>query len=922
MIRFVTAILASFIALMVLLVPAYSQTSGKIAGMILDAVSGDPMIDANLVIRGTSLGASTDLDGRFFILLVPPGDYTVAASYLGYRTTVIENVSVSTDRTTTLDIEMAPTALEAAEEVIYTAERPLIRKDQTSMESRVRAEELETMPVQDLEDVLDMQPGVIRDADGDIHIRGGRASEVSYLVNGISITDDYNKTQALDVANEAVSELQVISGTFNAEYGNAMSGVINLVTKSGSNQFHGTVETESGDYVSKRTDIFPYIDEIAPASITNQTLNLSGPIIRNKLTFFASLRQSKNEGWIYGTRRYLPQGRTAVVEGDTLEVSGDGAAVPMNDSRSTNGQVALRWQIAPNLILKTDFLGSISNSRNYSHDYRYNPNGYGYTDSYGLTEMAKLTYMLSDRSFIEFSFANRNNGSEYSLYDDPDDPRYVHPDSATYPSYAFSKAGTDLTFFERSTMSRIAKVNWTSQIDYKHQVKSGVEFQADEIFYDDFDLIPAENDDGQEIVPFKPEITPISQLTHDRYTRTPRKFAVFLQDKIEYESVVINVGLRLDWFEPRGKIPVDPQDPNVYQPLKLEHKYKDTDGNGAIDLSEQVSENEFSLEERRSFWYNDTTPKSQLSPRLGIAYPITDKGVIHFSYGIFQQIPEYSLLYDEDERKLSEGAGVYGPFGYPDLNPQRTTMYELGLSQQLNDRLAVYITGFIRDIRDWISTSATIPTSVASVSYTTRINRDLANVRGVTARVEGQLSTSLRVTADYTLQIAEGTNSAPEDEFWAQLEGAEPTKQLTPLNWDQRHTFNLTAHYSSEAYGLTLLGRYNSGQPYTPTILTGERTGRSIIAGLAENSRRMPPRFTVDLFAYRVLNVIGGRIRISAQVRNLFDSDSPRSVFTDTGLPDYTINEDLVVGADEGYFTRPDYYSEPRSILLGVRYEF
>jgi len=902
--------------------PSFSQTGGKIAGRVVDATNDAAMVNANVLIRGTTFGASTDLDGQYFILRVPPGTYTLEVSYVGYKTSVIEDVSVSTDLTTTMNVRMTPTAI-AGEEVVYTAERPLVRRDQTSMESHVRSEDIEVMPVETVDDVLDMQAGVTRDAAGGLHIRGGRTTEVSYLVNGISITDDYNKGQALEVANEAVEELQVISGAFNAEYGNAMSGIINLVTKGGSNVYTGRVEAQFGDYVSSRTEIFPHINSLSPTAATNLTATLSGPILHDKLTFFLSARRSQNEGWMYGERRYLPQGRARVVNDTTvIATPGDGTWVPMNDDGTTNGQVVLQWQIAPEMVLKTDFLGSIRKGRNYSQDYRYNPDGLGYDHDYGHTEMSKLTYMFSNKTFLEASLANRENGRSYSLYDSPTDSRYVHPDSSLHPSYTFMTAGTDPSFFDRTTTSRIAKVDWTSQVNLKHQVKSGIDVQLDRIFYEDYDLIPARTGSGQEIVPYRPSVPAVSETDHDRYVRTPRKFAGYLQDKIEFESVVINIGLRYDWFDPQGKLPNDEKDPNIYHPLKLSHKYHDLNGNGAIDLEEQVPENEFSLAEREAFWYHSTTTKTQLSPRFGIAYPITDKGVIHFSYGIFQQIPEYSLLFDSDQRKLSESSDIYGPFGNPDLNPQRTTMYELGLAQQLTDQLAVNITGFSRDIRDWISSSAQIPTYVAGVSYVTYINRDLATVRGATIQLDGRLSSRIRVTGDYTLQLAEGTNSAPEDEYWAQRNEAEPTKVLTPLTWDQRHTLNVTAQYGGETYGLTLLGRYDSGHPYTPQILTGQRTGRSIIAGLAENSRRMPPRFDIDLYAYRAFTFGGSKFQLSVQVKNLLDAGNPTSVFTDTGLPDYTVNEELVAGADKGYFVRPDYYSEPRSVLLGVRYEF
>ena len=245
------------------------------------------------------------------------------------------------------------------------------------------------------------------------------------------------------------------------------------------------------------------------------------------------------------------------------------------------------------------------------------------------------------------------------------------------------------------------------------------------------------------------------------------------------------MGLRYDYFDANGKIPYDPEDPNIYNPFKNHNIYKDTDGSGVIELAERTEDNKFTVAEREKFWYNKTSVKSQLSPRLGVAYPITERGVIHFSYGIFQQIPVYSQLYIGDQLKVGKSSATYGPYGNPDLKPERNTMYELGLKQQILTDLAIDVTGFYRDIRNWISTCPPISTVLSGVSYATYNNRDFANVRGITLAVDKKFSNNYAFTVDYTFQIVEGTNSDPTQEFYSQIGGAEPTKILTPMDWDQ-----------------------------------------------------------------------------------------------------------------------------------------
>ncbi len=900
----------------------FAQNTGKIVGTVKDAETGTPLPAANVFIEGTMLGAASDLDGRFVIMRVPPGSYTLIANFIGYQKTILQNVQVLTDLTTTANFSLKSEAI-AGEEVTVVAEAPAIRKDLTSVEARVQAEEIKKMPVQELGDLLNIQAGVARDAGGAIHIRGGRSTEVSYLVNGISITDDFYRTQALEIENESIQELQVISGTFNAEYGNAMSGIINVVTKTGSSKLQGNFEVWSGDYISNRDSIFWNIDDLNPLDIYNYQATLSGPIIQNKLSFFLTGRKWRNDGWLYGPDAYLPQGRTAIVDGDTVAVHGDSSAVAMNYSDRWSGQGALEWQIAGPLKFRIDALGSFEKRRYYNHFFKWNPNGDKGDKERGLSAISKLTYLLGKTTYTELTLAYKFNELISKLYDDYKDPRYVHPDSLNTGSQQFAKAGTNLGWFERNSLSKIGKLELTSQLTKRHQVKSGLEFQFDKVFYNDITLIPAVDENNIQIEPFTPYIDDISTFTHNEFTRKPFKFAGYIQDKIEYESLIINLGLRYDYFDANGKIPADPEDPNIYNPFKLIHIYRDTNGSGVSEIEEQTAENKLTLAEREQFWYKETKVKSLLSPRLGVGYPITEGGVIHFSFGIFQQVPEYYRLYIGDQIKVSKSAGTYGPYGNPDLKPERTTMYELGLKQQVSKDLVIDITGFYRDIRDWISTSPVKPTVLSGVSYVTYNNRDFANVRGITLALDKKFTNNYAFTVDYTYQIVEGTNSNPDQEFYSQQGGAEPTKILTPMDWDQRHALNANLFVGGNTWGGSLISRFSSGQPYTPVSVTATRTGQSILAGLPKNSRNKPNLFTVDLNIYKNFVYSRYSIQLFMKIFNLFDNENPVFVYGDTGRPDYTLTLlSQAAQADPSYFDNPSYYSEPRRIQVGTRISF
>ncbi len=905
-------------------VSAYAQKFGKITGTVIDVQTGDPLPGANIFVVGTTMGAASNLEGKYTILRMPPGDYVLRANFIGYQGMVVQNVEVLTDLTTTIDFKLNQATVELGTELVVVAEKPIIRKDLTSSEARVQAEEIDRLPVQELGDLLNLQAGINRDKDGGIHIRGGRSTEVAYMVNGIRITDDFTRTQAIQVENESIQELQVISGTFNAEYGEALSGIINIVTKTGGNEFHGNFEAWSGDYVSANDEIFFNVDDVNPNDNYNLQGSLSGPIIKDKLTFYVTVRRFVNDGYLYGANAFNPQLASFQIVDDVVQLvpfADDSSAVPLNFNKRWSGQASLEWRISAPLKLKFDFLGSKQQKGKYEHDLRLNPMGIRDDEEQGLTVIGALTHALGANTFYEITGSYKENKLESVLFDDPNDPRYRSQDFFARESQTFFQAGTQLDRFNRSTKSWIGKFDLTSQVNHRHQVKTGVEVKFDKVFLDDTTLEPDPNSQTFQFIVPDP-----TGPNRDLITRKPFTFAAYVQDKIEYESLIINVGLRFDMFNPKGRIPVDLSDPNIFNPLKLANKYRDSNGDGEINPSEQTPANELTVQDRESYWYQETSIKTQVSPRLGVAYPITDEGVIHFSFGIFRQTPDYEQLYRGDQLKVPPGAsglqGGKGGNGYanPDLEPQRTTMYELGLQQQLHDNLGADVTLFYRDIRDWITTGPSLSTAIGGLAYARRINRDFANVLGITLALNRRFANNFSFSADYTFQVAEGTNSNPQEEFFTQRDEKEPTKQLTPLEWDQTHAFNASLFVGSGSWGFSLIERFSSGQPFTPEINTFGQSGRDIIGGLEKNSRRKPSILSFDLTGFKEFYLSTFKVKVFAKVFNLFDAKNPKDIFADTGEADFTFDQSTP--ADPTFFIRPDFYSEPRRVQVGMSFGF
>ena len=218
---FLSIILVLFIMNM-----GFTQTTGKISGVVSEKESGNPVLGANVYLENTEIGAATDEDGFFNIINIPPGNYTLSIQMIGYKKYQIVDLRISVNRTSYIEAELETELLES-EAVIVQAQKISIKKDQTSSIRNVTSDQIKALPVENLESVVNLQAGVING-----HFRGGRKNEVVYLIDGIQVMEAFNNENSLvTLEAEAVEDLEVITGTFNAEYGRAMSGIVNAVTK-------------------------------------------------------------------------------------------------------------------------------------------------------------------------------------------------------------------------------------------------------------------------------------------------------------------------------------------------------------------------------------------------------------------------------------------------------------------------------------------------------------------------------------------------------------------------------------------------------------------------------------------------------------------------------------------------------------------
>ncbi len=855
--------LAAF-ALAVLFCPDAFAQYGKIQGTVTDAASGEPLPGVNVFIEGTTQGTSTNFDGEYVIIGLRPDTYTVVFSFVGYQTTRVEDVRINIDLTRTIDVEMSEEIFEG-EEVVVTAVRPLIQKDLTATTAFVSGDEIKALPVENFSEVVELQAGVVNG-----HFRGGRIGEVGYWVDGLPVSDVYDGGLGVSIENDMVQEAQVVTGAFNAEYGQALSGIVNVVTKDGSDEFEGSLSGFLGDYVSGTdnlvgsTPIFPALDDISATAVQNAEGSLSGPILRDRLYFFTSGRYFKNEGWIFGRDVFRSEdvsidstGRIALTNPSG---SGDSSMVSLNPYEKVSGQAKLTARLGKGMRLAANLIASQEDYVNYDRALFFFPTAQRQQQREAYSAYLKWTHTLSNTTFYEAGLTNSRTTFDEFLYENPLDTLYREPQFFEFTdplqTSDFKVGGTDSKRFSRATETWLGKLDFTTQLNSNNLVKLGVEGRYHTLDFAD-EFVVVQDEDAVPAMIFDPELgeTRLQTLAEARgqfvadngsYTYHPVEFSGYIQDKLELGGLIINAGLRFDYFNSNGRVFRDPRDPNA---VFLENRLNDQlielfTANPNITDQELFDALDFTPDE----FFKDADATWQISPRLGVAFPITEGGVVHFSYGQFFQTPNFELLYQNPYFQLgSGGSGLIGLIGNANLKPEQTVSGEIGLKQTLSASSAIELTAFYRDIRNLTGT-ATDPTRVtgSSARYGILVNSDFGFVRGIIARFDQRIGDNLFAGIDYTFQVARANASDPAQAYTAAAEDRSLVEQqIVPTNWDQRHTVTASLTYENKQIdaGFGFLFSFGSGEPYTPRRTTLQ-TGAIIPTRIPLNSEIKPT--TID----------------------------------------------------------------------------
>jgi outer membrane cobalamin receptor len=884
--------------------PAFGQATGRIIGTVTDASTGNPLPFANVSIIGTAYGNITNQLGEFVIDYLPVGTYTVQVSYMGYAPKRQADVVVEADRSTEVNLALQSEAIEA-EEVVVEADRPIIDVEKTTTKRSMDEEEVKVRPISTVEEAVATQPGVVL-VDGELHVRGGRSSEVKYYVDGIAISDAATGSSGLEVSLSSLSGFDLLSGGFDAEYGNVQSGVVNLQTREGGRQFSGEIKYMTDDYGAPERTYNNY---------DNILFGLGGPLFTEKLRYYAS-------GEARTTDTYLP----------TKEVRGemdwfDNIGIKMRDRQSMlgSGQFKLSYLVTPTRKLTAEYLMSKSVRDFYFHSYSragywsrehedwshvpldetyhfYNAAEHTpYQDTYISTRKLVWRDNVSPTMFYTVKLARFDSDDKYWVHEDPNDywwqayhntntPVDEDSDNDLNVEQGYYRTwGDNLTWRREKTSATTFKADITNQPTETHQLKGGLEFVYTELDVKRLNLgyLTSNRDTTHapgerfEFFNWDRALNTGERYQHNIFTGFPTNGAMYLQDKMTHEGMIVRAGLRLDWADPGP----------------------------ASDVGE------------REIWRERVS--AVLSPRLGIAHPISDRDALHFHYGRFYQMPHLTALYESAEQ-INESMPAGRVVGYSGLEPEVTTSYQFGAEHQFSQNLAMDVTGFYRDIFGLLATEGSTPfESQPGKEIFYYVNKDYASVRGVEFKLTKRFANYFMGNFSYTWLQATGVSSDENQGAQADALGLprQPLKEI-PLNWDERHSVSGFLFVSDPGnWEVTFDYNYGSGTPYTPSVL-----GQKEIQPEDVNSGKRPSHQVLNIRGTKKYTLYGQEFSLFFEAHNVFDKKNLGGLGA-YGAEYYTMTGSLggayVETAPDGSevlepLNDPSVFQEGRSISVGI----
>jgi outer membrane receptor protein involved in Fe transport len=880
------------------LASAFGANTGSVAGRVVDKRTGEPLIQASVVVEGTELGAATDANGRYLIINLPPGRYAVTASYTGYNDHRITDVLVIQDLTATVDFKLAPTVIDLGKTIDVTARKAeMVQRQAVSVERVITSEEFKRLPVTQLSELVGLQAGVTQATNrGWTHIRGGRYDDVAYLVDGVNAQDAVIGTlwSSPRPTTDALQSVVVITGGFDAEYGEAMSGIIKAVTKEGGSRNTGRVGVITDEVFPERTG-YNY-------GYNRLTFSLGGPTpVWNRLRYFLSTEYYQTEDdrvmkykvpsprgeYAAEGKLTLQMPKSFLLTREGLKFTLDGytsvyqwrpyshgykfwlEGLPGRRMNSYKSNFAINHLLSPTTVYEARFgifhTGLLIAPRNYKAEQADTLGFWGLARRLGIWD--RYFFRGEDWVFDWQRYADYEKthpGSDtlasmqdavlqlwrsYWLYISPDGkesiPVYHYRNNTNFASaYAttnnpygvaglFVGEGNDRSWHYRATDHLLGKLDVTRTVSKIHELKTGITVTR-------YTLFKYENSLPWDQSPF-----------WDAYRYQPLVLAAYAQDRADFEDLVVRAGVRFDLLDSKANVRAFPE---------------------SLGSKPVIADSMLPV-----------AAKYRLSPRLGLSYPLTERVKFRFSYGHFFKTPTFEDIYAYADRTAAELRARAGIVGNADMGAEKTIAYEFGFDAQLSDVFEFDLTAFYKDVFDL---SGVRYVNALPSPYSMYYNVEYARIQGFEATMTKQLDRYWSARVGYTFQIARGTASTATTQYGRST----PVQLDYYLDQDQRHSAHtdLTFSFPSDVrfipardFEASAVLSYGSGTPYTPQDLRGNQIGLT-------NSARIAGSYNIDTRLSKDCRLGGTTVTLNCDVINLLNSLMLISVYAATGKPDYT----------------------------------
>ncbi len=839
---------------------AISGTTGRIAGVVSDP-NGYPVIGATVMISGTDFGSMTDENGEFLLHNLIPGNYVLQARMVGKAAQTIEGIQVSSDLTTRIDFQLGDEA-SGSTVITVTDQRGLIVFDETSSVNIISQSDIEAMPVSSIQDVIAMSSGGVT-AGSNFHMRGGRDGEVVYMIDGIIMNDPATNYFSMDIPLSAISEISVTSGGFSAEYGGAQSGVINIITRDATENFMASLAggagaySENGDASTNTTEHSVWENQIYRGDAIRTEGALGGPTFLPGESGFFATGSFNRSGFNHADSR-------GYWDNSTIE--------------TLSGSAKLSWRpypltrITANFFLSTgqkgwrDWLWS-KTTEHYVNDgdtlyySRENDRALPTREQHRFSPGIAITHTLNDNSYLDLKVNLFHTEETHGITDSTGN---IIGEDFSIEDWMAYQAPT--RFEDRDHFFRSGHIDWirhesesdvtTFRLDYTNQVNAYHQIKAG---YEGrfFDT------SGWNV--YAP---PASYVTYGSWEGNPRFHGYYLQDRIEYTAgLIANIGMRIDGVDPNTE---------------------------------------------------DADTKYKFSPRLGVSHPISDRDVIRASYGHYYQVPGLNMMFYESQSSSSSSGSPLA--GNPDLEPEETVAYELGLKHMFNPYLMIEMVAYNKTITGLVSTDLQETTD----EYWQYVNSDgTGTIWGTEFGLLKRSSRYYSFALNYSYSVAKGRESSPSENYSYGWGSQYPVpNDDVYLDWDQRHTANASVglavgRYDDlfgqdwlEGFGFRINSSFGSGIPYDNTAHDTHPFFR--------NAKRYPWRMNTNLRVEKQFWFLGSTFNVYMDVFNLFNRKNLDHIYN---VPWYDADQDgdgepdHIAGGPEG---NPNAYSPARHFYFGA----